>query len=92
MTDFRLFQNESLQTTISSLTKMAESYPNGRKHSGKRRNCLLRAISPFPTVFSKKLVSQGRQKVLLCGNGLSKELKENMNNQTKTGYKISEVL
>ena len=24
-----------------------------RKHSGKRRNCLLRAISPFPTVFSK---------------------------------------
>ena len=24
-----------------------------RKHCGKRRNCLLRAISPFPTVFSK---------------------------------------
>ena len=22
------------------------------KHCGKRRNCLLRAISPFPTVFS----------------------------------------
>ena len=26
-----------------------------RKHRGKRRNCLLRAISPFPTVFSKDL-------------------------------------
>ena len=26
----------------------------GRKHCGKRRNCSLRAISPFPTVFSKK--------------------------------------
>ena len=26
-----------------------------RKHCGKRRNCLLRAISPFPTVFSKGL-------------------------------------
>ena len=27
----------------------------GRKHYGKRRNCSLRAISPFPTVFSKGL-------------------------------------
>ena len=25
----------------------------GRKHCGKRRNCLLGAISPFPKVFSK---------------------------------------
>ena len=24
-----------------------------RKYFGKRRNCLLRAISPFPTMFSK---------------------------------------
>ena len=24
-----------------------------RKHSGKRRNCSFRAISPFPTIFSK---------------------------------------
>ena len=27
----------------------------GRKHCGKRRNCSLRASSPFPTVFSKDL-------------------------------------
>ena len=27
----------------------------GRKHVGKRRNCSSRAISPFPTVFSKGL-------------------------------------
>ena len=39
----------------------------GRKHGGKRRNCLWRAISPLPSVF-KRLVSQGRQKVSLCGN------------------------
>ena len=26
----------------------------GRKHSGKRRNCWLRAISPFPSVFETK--------------------------------------
>ena len=27
----------------------------GRKYCGKRRNCLLQAIAPFPTVFSKDL-------------------------------------
>ena len=36
----------------------------GRKHCGKRRNCSLREISPFPTVFSK---DQG-----LFGRGLNK--------------------
>ena len=36
--------------------KMAESSPKWvEKHCGKRRNCLLRAISPFPTVFSEAL-------------------------------------
>ena len=34
----------------------------GGKHCGKRRNCSWRAISPFPTVFFKRLVSQGHQK------------------------------
>ena len=28
-TNFRLFQTESLPTTISNLTKITESYPNG---------------------------------------------------------------
>ena len=27
----------------------------GRKHCGKRKNCSLRAIAPFPTVFSKDM-------------------------------------
>ena len=31
----------------------------GRKHCGKRRNCSLRAISSFPTVFSKGLFPRG---------------------------------
>ena len=30
-------------------------FQTGRKHCGKRRNCSLRAISPFPTVFSNDL-------------------------------------
>ena len=37
------------------LMKMAESSPKGRKHCGNRRYCSLRAISPFPAVFSKDL-------------------------------------
>ena len=32
-----------------------KSIQTGRKHCGKRRNCSLRAISPFSTVFSKDL-------------------------------------
>ena len=39
---------KSLQTTILILVEMAENSP-------KRRNWLLRAISPIPTLFSKEL-------------------------------------
>ena len=35
----------------------------GRKHCGKRRNCSLRAISPFPTVFSKAFVDDKRNMI-----------------------------
>ena len=35
---------------------MEDSSSKSRKHCGKRGSCFLRAISPFPTVFSKKLV------------------------------------
>ena len=42
----------------------------GRKHCGERRNCSLRAISPFPTVFQKACFPE-RQKVSLCGNELN---------------------
>ena len=37
----------------------------GRKQCGKRRNYLLRAISPFPTVFSKDMQKPG-----LVGKGV----------------------
>ena len=41
--------------TIFNLMKMAKFFKRGRKHCGKKRNCSLQAISPFPTVFSKDL-------------------------------------
>ena len=70
-TNFRLFQ-----TQVFSDDNF-EPYENGRKfseriekHCGKRRNCSLRTISPFPIVFSR-LVLQTRKKQGLFGKGLS---------------------
>ena len=41
----------------------------GRKHCGKRRNCSLPAISPFPTVFSKGLFPRGVKRCHCVGMG-----------------------
>ena len=41
----------------------------GRKHCGKSRNCSLRAISPFPTVFSKGLFPRGVKRCHYAGMG-----------------------
>ena len=41
-----------------------------RKHYGKGRNCSLRAISPFPTVFFRRHVLQTGKKQGLFGKGL----------------------
>ena len=40
---------------FKKLMKMVEVVNKDRKNCGKRRNCLLREISPFPTMFSKDL-------------------------------------
>ena len=63
---------------------MVESFPKQVENTGKRRNCSLQAISLFPTVFFKRLVSQGRQKVSLCGNGLNLS-------QMSPGFNVSVV-
>ena len=41
----------------------------GRKHSGKRRNCWLQAISPFPTVFSKDWYNRHMKARACLGKG-----------------------
>ena len=54
--------NLQIESILSSLT-LSQTSPGFYvsavqvflKHSGKRRNCSLRAISPFPTVFSTHL-------------------------------------
>ena len=40
-----------------------------RKYCEKRRNCSLRAISPFPTVFSKGLFPRGVKRCHCMGMG-----------------------
>ena len=55
-TNFRLFQTERVcKRHFQIWWKWQKVLQKGRKHCGKRRNCSLRAISPFPTVFSKDL-------------------------------------
>ena len=50
-TNFRFLE---LQRPTSSLMKMAGNvFQIRRKHHRKGRNCLLQAISPFPTLFQK---------------------------------------
>ena len=68
-TKFRLFQTERVcrrqfqigrkwQFQIGQ--KWQKVIQTGRKHCGKMRNCSLRAIPPFPTVFSKGLFSRSK--------------------------------
>ena len=49
--------------------KMAENSSKWVENTGKKRNCSLRAISPFPTVFSKKLYSRQVKTRACVGKG-----------------------
>ena len=55
-TNFRLSQTEEFADNDNKSDKNGRNFfKQGRKHSGKRRNFSLQAISPFPKVFSKAL-------------------------------------
>ena len=56
--------------TIPNLTKMAESYLNGLKTLWENGKLLITSNFSFSHSVFKRLVSQGRQKVSLSGNGL----------------------
>ena len=59
--------------TISNLTKMKENYPNRKKMLWEKEKLLITSNFSFSHSVFKRLVSQGRQKVSLCGNGLKKK-------------------
>ena len=72
MTGFTLFQTQRVcRRQFRTSRKWQKILERGRKHGGKRRNCSLRVISPFPSVF-KRFVLQIRKKHGLFGKGLSK--------------------
>ena len=45
----------------------------GRKHSGKRRNCLFRAIAPFSAVLSTDLCCRQEKQVLIWERVITKD-------------------
>ena len=49
---------------------MAESYPNAQKTLWEKEKLLVASNFSFSHSVFKRLVSQGHQKVSLCGNGL----------------------
>ena len=53
------------------MMKMAESYPDGWKTLWEKEKLLVTSNFSFSHSVFKRLVSQGRQKVSLCGNGLA---------------------
>ena len=70
MTNCRLFQTVRVcRWQFQIWRKWQNVIQMGRKHCGKRRNCSLRAISPFPTVFSKGLFPRGVKRRHCVGMG-----------------------
>ena len=60
----------SLQTTILNLMKIPESSLNRWKTLWVKKKLLVKTNFSFSHSVFKRVVSQGRQKVSLCGNGL----------------------
>ena len=70
MTNFRLFRIERhCRRQFQIRRKWQKIIQTGRKHCGKRRNCSLRPISPFPPVFSKGLFPRGVKRCHCVGMG-----------------------
>ena len=70
MTNFRLFQTERVcRRQFQIWRKWKKIIQTWGKHCGKRRNCSLRAISPFPAVFSKGLFPRGVKRCHCLGMG-----------------------
>ena len=71
-TKYGLFQSERVpRRQFQIWWKWQKVLQTGRKHCGKRINCSLQAIYPFPSVF-ERLVLQTRKNQGLFGKGLRK--------------------
>ena len=88
-TNFTLFQiQRDCRRQFQSWWKWKKVLQAGRKHCGKRRNCSLRAISPFPTVFLKDFYCKHVKTRPCLGKGLKSILMRGGEEASKTGWKI----
>ena len=69
-TNFRLFHAVRVCRQFQVYWKWHKAVKTGKTHCGKRRNCSLREMFPFPSVF-KRRVLQTRKNQGLFGKGLS---------------------
>ena len=69
---------------------MAESYSNWKKILCEKEKLLVTSNFSFSHSVFKRLVSQGRQKVSLCGNGL-KEKGRNVSNMVENSAGKGEI-
>ena len=60
--------------------KMAESYPNGLETLWEKEKLIVTSNFSISLSVFKRLVSQGRQKASLCGNGLTNLRKKTFEN------------
>ena len=71
-TNFGLFQTERVcRRQFQIWQKWQKVIQMGRKHYGKKEKLLITSNFSFSHSVFKRLVSQGHEKVSLCGNGLS---------------------
>ena len=74
MTNFRLFQTKRVcRRHFQFRRKWQKAIQTGRKHCEKEKLLITSNFSISHSVF-KRVVSQGRQKVSLCGKGLNDPL------------------
>ena len=59
------------------------------ENNGKRRNCSLRAISPFPTVFSKDFTTDTQKAQGLLGKGIMTLVKKDFKTIVEGGENTS---
>ena len=70
-TNFRLFQTERVCRRQFHIRRKGQKViQTVRKHCGKKEKLLVTSNFSFSHSVFKRLVSQGRQKASLCGNGL----------------------
>ena len=69
MTNFRLFQTVRLADDNCKLVENGRKFFKRVENTGKRRNCSLCTISPFPTVLSKDFYCQQGKSRACLGKG-----------------------